>query len=323
MTKQYAIQVRGLKKSYGTNEVLRGINLNVEEGTMLALLGPNGAGKTTTVRILSTLLEFDKGSVNVAGFDVAEDADKVRNVIGLTGQSAAVDELLTGRENLVMMGRLYRLTKKSAKARAQELLEEFDLVKAADRPTKTYSGGMRRRLDLAVSLIAEPPIIFLDEPTTGLDPRSRLAMWEIIKSLMAKGTTILLTTQYLEEADQLADQIVVIDGGKVIAEGTASELKRKVGEDRLELTFKDAAALVAAQKALGKTKVEADEQQFTVSLNISNINKDVKNVLDKLAAAKVSISLMEVHKPTLDDVFLSLTGKQKASKKAEDKKEKK
>lgn len=320
MTKEYAIQVQGLKKSYGTTEVLRGINLKVEQGTMLALLGPNGAGKTTTVRILSTLLGYDKGTVNVAGFDVAEEADKVRNVIGLTGQSAAVDELLTGRENLVMMGRLYRLTKKSAKARAQELLEEFDLVKAADRPTKTYSGGMRRRLDLAVSLIATPPIIFLDEPTTGLDPRSRLAMWDIIKSLMAKGTTILLTTQYLEEADQLADQIVVIDGGKVIAEGTAAELKRKVGEDRLELTFKDAAALTAARAALGKTKVDVDDQQLTVSLNISNINKDVKDVLDKLAAAKVAISLMEVHKPTLDDVFLSLTGKQKITQKTEEKK---
>lgn len=290
---------------------------------MLALLGPNGAGKTTTVRILSTLLGYDSGTVKVAGYDVAAEADKVRNVIGLTGQSAAVDELLTGRENLVMMGRLYRLTKKSAKARAQELLEEFDLVKAADRPTKTYSGGMRRRLDLAVSLIATPPIIFLDEPTTGLDPRSRIAMWDIIKSLMARGTTILLTTQYLEEADQLADQIVVIDGGKVIAEGTASELKRKVGEDRLELTFKDAAALAAAQTALGKTKVDIDDQQLTVSLNINNINKDVKDVLDKLATAKVAISLMEVHKPTLDDVFLALTGKQKATQKTEEKKKEK
>lgn len=319
----YAIEVKGLTKSYGANDVLRGINLKVEPGTMLALLGPNGAGKTTTVRILSTLLHYDKGSVTVAGFDVAEDADKVRNVIGLTGQSAAVDELLTGRENLVMMGRLYRLTKKSAKARAQELLEEFDLVGAADRPTKTYSGGMRRRLDLAVSLIATPPIIFLDEPTTGLDPRSRLAMWDIIKKLMASGTTILLTTQYLEEADQLADNIVVIDGGKVIAEGTASELKRKIGEDRLALTFKDAATLAKAKEALGKTKVDVDEQQFTLSLVIGNINRDVKDVLDKLASAKVAISLMEVHKPTLDDVFLSLTGKQKAKETKTDKKKEK
>jgi len=208
---KYAVEVSGLKKSYGTNDVLRGINLKVAQGTMLALLGPNGAGKTTTVRILSTLLKHDGGTVKVAGYDVARQADEVRHAIGLTGQSAAVDELLTGRENLVMMGRLYRLTKASAKARADELLTEFDLQKAADRPTKTYSGGMRRRLDLAVSLIATPPIIFLDEPTTGLDPRSRLAMWDIIKKLMANGTTILLTTQYLDEADQLADQIVVIE----------------------------------------------------------------------------------------------------------------
>lgn len=306
------IKVKGLKKSYGKTEVLRGINLTVKEGKMLALLGPNGAGKTTTVRILSTLLGYDGGSVKVAGFDVSTEADEVRKVIGLTGQSAAVDELLTGRENLIMMGRLYRLTKKSAKARAQELLEEFDLIDAADRPTKTYSGGMRRRLDLAVSLIAEPPIIFLDEPTTGLDPRSRLAMWDIIKKLMASGTTILLTTQYLEEADQLADHIIVIDDGKVIAEGTATELKRTIGEDRLVLTFKDGAELAKAKDAMGRTHVDLDEQQNTLSLTISNINRDVKEVLEKLADAKVAVSLMEVHKPTLDDVFLTVTGKKKA-----------
>jgi ABC-2 type transport system ATP-binding protein len=309
-----AIEVRGLTKAYGKNEVLRGVSFDVKKGTMLALLGPNGAGKTTTVRILSTLLGFDGGSVKVAGHDVAEDADRVRKAIGLTGQSAAVDELLTGRENLVMMGRLYRLTKASATARAEELLQEFDLVKAADRPTKTYSGGMRRRLDLAVSLIATPPIIFLDEPTTGLDPRSRLAMWDIIKKLMDRGTTILLTTQYLEEADQLSDQIIVIDGGKVIAEGTAAQLKRKVGKDRLELTFKDVAVLQSAQKALGTKVVDVDEKESKVSLTIDDINRDVKGVLDTLAKANVKISLMEVHKPTLDDVFLSLTGKQKAKK---------
>ncbi len=234
----YVIEVKNLKKSYKDNKVLKGISFKVKRGTMLALLGPNGAGKTTTVRILSTLLGHDSGSVTVEGHDTQKEADKVRSVIGLTGQSAAVDEMLTGRENLVMMGRLYRLTSRSAKERANELLEEFDLVAAADRPAKTYSGGMRRRLDLAVSLIASPPIIFLDEPTTGLDPRSRIAMWNIIRKLMENGTTILLTTQYLEEADQLADQIIVIDGGKVIAEGTAKELKTKVGKDRLELTFK-------------------------------------------------------------------------------------
>lgn len=308
---KYAVEAKNLKKSYGTNLVLNGINIQVERGTMLALLGPNGAGKTTTVRILSTLLKYDAGSASVEGHDVKKDADKVREVIGLTGQSAAVDELLTGRENLVMMGRLYRLTKQSAKARAQELLEEFDLVKAADRPAKTYSGGMRRRLDLAVSLIATPPVIFLDEPTTGLDPRSRLAMWGIIKNLLAKGTTILLTTQYLEEADQLADKIVVIDGGKVIAQGTSSELKSKIGKDRLELFFKNASALQKAEKLLGKTIAETNEKEFSASVIIQDINTDVSKTLDKLAKEKIIVASMAVHKPTLDDVFLSLTGKQK------------
>lgn len=307
----YAIEAKGLTKSYGKNEVLKGIDLAVERGTMLALLGPNGAGKTTTVRILSTLLNFDGGTVKVEGYSVKEDANKVREVIGLTGQSAAVDAMLTGRENLVMMGRLYRLTKKSAKARAQELLEEFDLVDAADRPSKTYSGGMRRRLDLAVSLIATPPIIFLDEPTTGLDPRSRLAMWDIIQNLVAKGTTILLTTQYLEEADQLADQIVVIDGGKVIAHGTAKELKSKVGRDRLELTFKDSKAAQAAVIALGKDVVDSDEKENTAMVIIKDTDVDVRKTLDVLAKEKIAVASMAIHKPTLDDVFLSLTGKQK------------
>lgn len=307
--KDYVIEVKNLTKSYGTNNVLKGIDLKVQRGTMLALLGPNGAGKTTTVRILSTLLKFDGGSVTVEGYDVAKEADKVRSVIGLTGQSAAVDELLTGRENLVMMGRLYRLTKQSAVARANELLDEFDLVGAADRPAKTYSGGMRRRLDLAVSLIATPPVIFLDEPTTGLDPRSRIAMWDIIKKLMANGTTILLTTQYLEEADQLADQIIVIDGGKVIAEGTAKELKGKVGKDRLELTFADDKTLAAAQKALGKEVVSSDEKEHSVTVAINRTNEDVKRALDILSKKKIELESMAVHKPTLDDVFLSLTGK--------------
>lgn len=306
----YAVTVSGLKKSYGTNHVLKGVDLKVERGTMLALLGPNGAGKTTTVRILSTLLPFDDGTVTIEGFDVKTQADEVRNVIGLTGQSAAVDELLTGRENLEMMGRLYRLVPASAKARAQELLEEFDLVAAADRPAKTYSGGMRRRLDLAVSLIATPPIIFLDEPTTGLDPRSRLAMWDIINQLKEKGATIFLTTQYLEEADQLADQIVVIDGGKVIAEGTAAELKRKVGKDRLELSFKDSAALKNAVKVLGKKILSKNDKENAATLVIDDVNVDARDTLDVLAKAKIELVSMAVHKPTLDDVFLSLTGKQ-------------
>lgn len=315
----YVIEVKGLKKSYGDNKVLKGVTFKVERGTMLALLGPNGAGKTTTVRILSTLLGFDGGVVSVEGNDVAESPDEVRKVIGLTGQSAAVDELLTGRENLVMMGRLYRLTPKSAKARAQELLEEFDLTKAADRPAKTYSGGMRRRLDLAVSLIASPPVIFLDEPTTGLDPRSRLAMWDSIKKLMANGTTILLTTQYLEEADQLADKIVVIDGGKVIAEGTAAELKSKIGKDRLELTFRNEKTLAEAAKAIGKAVIETNPKEYTLTVLIADTNKDIKKSLDVLDASKIKLESMAVHKPTLDDVFLSLTGKQKQPKKSETK----
>ena len=310
---KYVIEAKGLKKSYGSNEVLKGIDLKVERGTMLALLGPNGAGKTTTVRILSTLLSFNGGSVTIEGHDVVKEADKVRSVIGLTGQSAAVDELLTGRENLVMMGRLYRLTPKSASERAQELLEEFDLVKAADRPAKTYSGGMRRRLDLAVSLIATPPVIFLDEPTTGLDPRSRLAMWDIIQRLMDKGTTILLTTQYLEEADQLADKIIVIDGGKVIANGTAAELKAKVGNDRLELTFGSLEEQQKALVVLDKTVVDSNEKDHTVTVLIKDTNKDFKKTLDVLSENSVSISSMEIHKPTLDDVLLSLTGKQKTN----------
>lgn len=305
------IQAKNLKKSYGKTEVLKGISLQVERGTMLALLGPNGAGKTTTVRILSTLLHFDGGTATIEGHDIVKDADQVRSVIGLTGQSAAVDELLTGRENLVMMGRLYRLTKASAKARAEELLKDFDLVEAADRPAKTYSGGMRRRLDLAVSLIATPPVIFLDEPTTGLDPRSRQAMWDIIKDLLAKGTTILLTTQYLEEADQLANNIIVIDGGKVIAEGSPKQLKSKLGNDRLELSFKDASALARATKALGKAIVDTDDKEHTVSIVVKDTNKDVKHVLDVLSKEKINVESLAVHKPTLDDVFISLTGKTK------------
>lgn len=314
---KYVIETKNLVKSYGKTEVLKGINLQVERGTMLALLGPNGAGKTTTVRILSTLLNYNSGSVKVEGHDVGKNPDAVRKVIGLTGQSAAVDELLTGRENLVMMGRLYRLTPKSAKARAEQLLQDFDLVKAADRTAKTYSGGMRRRLDLAVSLIATPPIIFLDEPTTGLDPRSRMAMWEIIKSLMSQGTTILLTTQYLEEADQLADQIAVIDGGKVIAKGTSKELKSKLGNDRLELTFANEKTFEAAKAALGKKVIDTDEKELCVVLMIKNTNADVSSALEILTKNKIKLESMAVHKPTLDDVFLSLTGKQKRTDKEE------
>lgn len=312
----YAISAVDLHKSFGNVKVLEGVNLQVERGTMLALLGPNGAGKTTTVRILSTLLKQDSGAVTIGGYDVRKQANEVRSVIGLTGQYAAVDELLTGRENLLMMGRLYHLSKDASRKRATELLEQFDLVKAADRTVKTYSGGMRRRLDLAISLIASPPIIFLDEPTTGLDPRSRLAMWEIIKKLMAAGATILLTTQYLEEADQLADKIAVIDGGTVIAEGTADELKSKVGKERLELVLESDKDFIAASKLFSKDELHEDAGRHTISISVDGGAMHVKDILVQLERANIKVEGLSLHKPTLDDVFLSLTGRQ-AEKTAE------
>ncbi len=305
------IDVKGLKKTYDSQEVLKGVSFSVKKGTIVALLGPNGAGKTTTVRILSTLLKFDGGEASIDGFDLQNESEKVRETIGLTGQYAAVDELLSGRENLIMMGRLYRLTKDSARARAEQLLKEFDLVEAANRPAKTYSGGMRRRLDLAVSLIATPPVIFLDEPTTGLDPRSRKAMWDIINNLVAQGTTILLTTQYLEEADLLANKIVVIDQGIVIAEGTSSELKKKIGNDRLEISFFDKPTMESARKVLGEIVSDSDDETMTISTIIHDSNKDVRKVLDTLSTSKIKIDSINIHKPTLDDVFLSITGKSK------------
>lgn len=303
----HTIVAKDLRKSYGKTEVLKGVNLTIERGTMLALLGPNGAGKTTTVRILSTLLSFDGGSATVEGLDVIKQADEVREVIGLTGQYAAVDEYLTGMQNLVMMGRLYHLSKANAVTRAHQLLEQFDLVDAAGRMVKTYSGGMRRRLDLAISLIATPPIIFLDEPTTGLDPRSRLAMWDVIRKLMDSGATILLTTQYLEEADQLADRIAVIDHGKVIAEGTANELKKMVGTDRAELTFATPDELMAA-KGLLKAKTHADEAKLELSFSVDKV-ASLTEALNQLEGAKIAVASIAIHKPTLDDVFLQLTGK--------------
>ncbi len=304
------ITVSGLQKSFKDNDVLKDVSFSVQKGTMLALLGPNGAGKTTTVRILSTLLSADAGEVKVDGHDVVKDPEGVRSVIGLTGQSAAIDDLLTGRENLIMMGRLYRLTKQSAIARADELLKEFDLVDAADRPAKTYSGGMRRRLDLAVSLIATPPVIFLDEPTTGLDPRSRSVMWEIIRNLMKKGVTILLTTQYLEEADQLADKIVLINDGRVAAEGTPKELKDKVGNDQLVVTLKTSKDFNAATKQLKKRIVRTNDDKRKVVIPIASDGKDVASILSKLQASKIHVESLDIHKPTLDDVFMIMTEKQ-------------
>lgn len=320
------ITVKGLKKSYGDLQVLKGVTFSVPRGRILALLGPNGAGKTTTIRILSTLLESDGGTAAINGYDVVKDAGKVRENIGLTGQYAAVDEYLTAEENLHMIGRLYRLSKKDTKRRTGELIKQVDLVDAAKRPVKTYSGGMKRRIDLAMSLIAEPPVIFLDEPTTGLDPRSRAGMWEMIRKLADAGTTILLTTQYMDEADQLADNIVVIDNGKVIAEGTSTELKAKVGSDRLELTVSSKSNFDDAVKAIKgeKTEVDAEARTISVVASKSGVQK-LRQVLQKLEDAKVQVDNVSLHRPTLDDVFMSLTGHvaTKAESEKSDKKGKK
>jgi ABC-2 type transport system ATP-binding protein len=308
MADDNAIEIRGLVKSFKNVKVLEGIDLLVKRGTMLALLGPNGAGKTTTVRILSTLLKPDSGEVRVGGFDVVREASMVRSVIGLTGQYAAVDELLTGRENLEMMGRLYHLSTQASAARANDLLRQFDLMDAADRSAKTYSGGMRRRLDLAASLVASPPIIFLDEPTTGLDPRSRLTMWEAIEKLKRAGATILLTTQYLEEADKLADRIAVIDRGTVIAEGTADELKARVGQERIELCIAAESNFETALRAIDGNAATSDAEKRLISIPTDGSVRSVKRVLDTLYQENIEIDRMSVHKPTLDDVFLHLTG---------------
>ena len=304
-----AIVVEGLRKSYGKLSVLEGINFSVRRGSVFGLLGPNGAGKTTTVRILSTLLKPDGGRVTVNGHDVVTDAHKVRASIGLTGQYAAVDEYLTGEENLLMMGRLYRLGVSDTKRRTAELLEQFGLVDAAKRPLKTYSGGMRRRLDLAASLIASPSVIFLDEPTTGLDPRSRLIMWDIIKELAAGDTTILLTTQYMEEADRLAEDIVVIDRGTVISQGTPDELKARVGSERIELVIADGSDFAAAERAICADGDHADPKKRTISVATKGGVGELKDVLDRLTRAGVEVETLSLHRPTLDDVFLTLTGR--------------
>jgi ABC-2 type transport system ATP-binding protein len=308
-----AILAEGLEKSYGETRALGGLDLEVREGTGLGLLRPHGAGKTTAVRILTTLLKPDAGRAEVVGFDVVKQAGELRSRIGLTGQYAAVDEYLTGRENLEMVGRLYHLPKKQARKRADELLERFDLTDAASRLAKTYSGGMRRRLDLAASLVYSPPVLFLDEPTTGLDPRSRLAMWEVIGELVLGGTTLLLTTQYLDEADRLADRIAVVDSGRVIAEGTADDLKARVGGERLELTVTEGCDLGAAVRVLsayargeGNVRVEADRR--CVSATVEGGAKLLAAVVRDLDAAGVQLDDLGLRRPTLDDVFLALTG---------------
>ena len=309
-----AVLAEGLEKSYGKTLALDGLDLRAEEGTVLGLLGPNGAGKTTAVRILTTLLKPDAGYAEVAGLDVTRQAGELRSRIGLTGQYAAVDEYLTGRENLEMVGRLYHLPKKVARKRADDLLERFDLTGAATRLAKTYSGGMRRRLDLAASLVFSPPVLFLDEPTTGLDPRSRLAMWEIIGELVAGGTTLLLTTQYLDEADRLADRIAVVDSGRVIAEGTSDELKARVGGERIELVVSEggdleAAASVLARHAQFADGVRTDAGRRQAGATVEGGARLLAAVVRDLDAAGVQVDDLGLRRPTLDDVFLALTGR--------------
>ncbi|AJF66989.1 daunorubicin resistance protein DrrA family ABC transporter ATP-binding protein [Streptomyces vietnamensis] len=311
-----AIYAEGLVKTFGDVRALDGVDLDVPEGTVLGLLGPNGAGKTTTVRVLTTLIRPDSGRAVVAGIDVLRHPDEVRRSIGLSGQFAAVDEYLTGRENLQMVGQLYQMKAKAAKERAGELLERFHLADAADRPTKTYSGGMRRRLDLAAALVVSPPVMFMDEPTTGLDPRNRQELWGVIKELVSGGTTLLLTTQYLEEADHLAHDICVVDHGRVIARGTSDQLKAQTGGERVEVVVHEPETIADARDVLarygvagiGHGEVSVEEHTRKLTVPVTGGAKLLAEVIRDLDAVGVEIDDIGLRRPTLDDVFLSLTG---------------
>ncbi|MFD8755742.1 ATP-binding cassette domain-containing protein [Kitasatospora sp. NPDC059577] len=306
-----AIQAENLVKTFGDVRALDGVSLDVPEGTVLGLLGPNGAGKTTTVRVLTTLLRPDSGRAVVAGVDVLKHPNKVRSLIGLSGQYAAVDEYLTGFENLTMVGELYQMSTRAAKARALELLEWFNLAEAKDRTAKTYSGGMRRRLDLAAALVVRPPVMFLDEPTTGLDPRNRLALWEVIETLVEQGTTLLLTTQYLEEADRLAHDIAVVDRGRVIARGTADQLKAQIGGERIEVVVHEpgrVADAVAAMSGYALSEPTVEKNTRRITLPISGGARVLADAIRELDARGIEIDDIGLRRPTLDDVFLTLTG---------------
>ena len=308
-----AIVAENVYKHFGDVKALDGVSIAAESGKVLGLLGPNGAGKTTLVRILTTLLKPDKGRVTVGGIDVLRQKQHVREIIGLAGQNAAVDEILTGRENLVMVGELYHISRAQAKQRAAELLDQFALTDAADRSVKTYSGGMRRRLDLAASIVARPNILFLDEPTTGLDARGRIALWDTIRNLVSVGTTLLLTTQYLEEADELADQVVVIDHGRVIAEGTANELKANMAADFIDITVADPLQTAKASsllKSLTTETPQSDDQRGHLVLAVENGAQSIAEVVRLLDGENIHIAELNVRQPTLNDVFLSITGEE-------------
>ena len=302
-----AIAATGLRKAYGDNVVLDGIDLQVAEGSVFALLGPNGAGKTTIVNILSTLVQADAGSVRIAGHDIGDAPDAVRSVIGVTGQFSAIDDLLTGRENLLLMADLLHLPRRTKRARVEDLLKQFDLMAAADETPATYSGGMRRRLDLAMGLVGNPRIVFLDEPTTGLDPRGRAMMWHIIRDLVAGGVTVFLTTQYLEEADRLADRVAVLDKGTVVAQGSPEELKRLVPGGHISLRFADRAQLELARSILGEPR--ANDEQLVLEVPSDGSLGSLRALLDQLDGGEVDVTALSVHTPDLDDVFLALTGR--------------